>query len=62
MAREARKMSQEDIAQILGMTRVNVSHFELGKQGVSLEQALILSKLFKISLDKLPFKMKVTVK
>jgi transcriptional regulator with XRE-family HTH domain len=58
--REARNMSQNDLANIMGVTQVTIHHIESGKRRVSLDQAVFLSRMLGISLDKLPFKIKVS--
>ena len=51
--RKQNKMTQEDVAEKLDITRQTVSNWELNQTKPDLEQAKGLSKLYKISLDKL---------
>lgn len=47
------KMSQEDVADILKVSRQTISNWELDQTSPDLEQARRLSQLYKISLDEL---------
>jgi len=51
--RKNAKLSQENVAEKLGVTRQTVSNWELNQTTPDLEQAKELSKLYKISLDEL---------
>lgn len=51
--RKQNKMTQEDVAEKLDITRQTVSNWELNQTNPNLEQLKDLSKLYKISLDKL---------
>lgn len=44
-------MSQEELADELGLSRVSVANIERGRQRVLLHQAVILSRLLGIPLD-----------
>lgn len=51
--RKNNKLSQEDLAEKLGVTRQTISKWELGQTYSSIKQAKELSKIFNISLDEL---------
>lgn len=51
--RKNNKLSQEDLAEKLGVTRQTISKWELGQTYPSIKQAKELSKIFNISLDEL---------
>lgn len=51
--RKNNKLSQEDLAEKLGVTRQTISKWELGQTYPSINQAKELSKIFNISLDEL---------
>lgn len=51
--RKVSKMTQYEVADILKVTRQTISNWELNQTSPDLEQAKELSKLYKISLDKL---------
>jgi len=51
--RKEAKLSQENVAEILGVTRQTVSNWELNQTTPDLEQAKELSKIYKTSLDEL---------
>ena len=51
--RKNNKLSQEDLAEKLGVTRQTISKLELGQTYPSINQAKELSKIFNISLDEL---------
>lgn len=51
--RKNNKLSQEDLAEKLGVTRQTISKWELGQTYSSINQAKELSKIFNISLDEL---------
>ena len=51
--RKNNKLSQEDLAEKLGVTRQTISKLELGQTYSSINQAKELSKIFNISLDEL---------
>ncbi len=52
--RKGRGMSCEDLADLLGMSRVNIFHIENGKQKIFLWQAVRLAKILNINLNKIP--------
>ena len=43
--------SQEDIAKLLNMSKMAVSHWERGKSEPSIEQLKILARYFDVSVD-----------
>ena len=47
------KMSQEDLAQLLGCDRVTVSHYEHGRAIPPLYVAQRMAQIFNVSLDEL---------
>ena len=51
--RKNNKLSQQDLAEKLGVTRQTISKWELGQTYPSINQAKELSKIFNISLDEL---------
>ncbi len=51
--RKNNKLSQEDLAEKLSVTRQTISKWELGQTYPSINQAKELSKIFNISLDEL---------
>lgn len=51
--RKKNGMSQEDLAEKIGVARQTISKWELGETSPDLKQAKELSKIFKISLDEL---------
>jgi len=51
--REARKISQEQLAEILGFTLEYISLMENGKRNITLKTVIIICKLFKLSVDEL---------
>lgn len=51
--RKNNKLSQEDLAEKLGVTKQTISKWELGQTYPSINQAKELSKIFNISLDEL---------
>lgn len=51
--RKNNKLSQEDLAEKLGVTRQTISKWELGEKYPDIKQAKELSKVFNISLDEL---------
>lgn len=51
--RKEAKMSQEDLAEKLDISRQTISNWELNQTSPDLEEAKKLSKLYKISLDEL---------
>lgn len=57
--RELRGLSQSELANMIGISQVSLSKIETAKQSVSLEQAILLSKVLGFSLDRLPVKFKM---
>ena len=51
--RKKKGMSQEELAEKIGVARQTISKWELGETSPDLKQAKELSKIFKISLDEL---------
>lgn len=51
--RKNNNLSQEDLAEKIGVTRQTISKWELGETKPDIKQALELSKIFNISLDEL---------
>ena len=51
--RKEKKLSQEQLAEKLGVTRQTISKWELNETTPDIKQAKELSKIFKISLDEL---------
>jgi len=51
--RKQKNLTQENVAEILNVTRQTISNWELGQTVPDLEQAKELSKLYQISLDEL---------
>ena len=51
--RKKNSMSQEELAEKIGVARQTISKWELGETSPDLKQAKELSKIFKISLDEL---------
>lgn len=51
--RKMAQMSQEDVAEVLNVSRQTISNWELDQTSPDLEQARRLSQLYKISLDEL---------
>lgn len=49
--RKRRKLTQEDIAEQLGITRSAYTLYETGKTQPSLETAVKLADIFQVSLD-----------
>lgn len=49
--RKAKKETQDDLAELLGVTRNQVSEMELGKKTTSLERLCILCDHFQVSAD-----------
>lgn len=51
--RKENKLSQEELAEKVGVTRQTISNWELGETEPTPKQLKILSKIFNISIDKL---------
>ena len=51
LLRKERKLSQEKIAALLGVTRTQVSDMERGKSATSLERLVALSEFYGVSTD-----------
>ena len=50
LLREIKKMTQEDLAQKLGVTSSNVSQIESGDRGLSIEKAVLIADALGVSL------------
>lgn len=57
--REVRGLSQQDLANLIGVTQVTICKIETGKQGTPLETALVLSKYLGFSIDKIPLHIRM---
>ena len=51
--RKKKGLSQEELAEKIGVARQTISKWELGETSPDLKQAKELSKVFKVSLDEL---------
>ena len=51
--RKEKKLSQEQLADIIGVTRQTISNWELNETTPDTNQLIILSKKFNISIDEL---------
>lgn len=51
--RKTKKMSQEDLAEIIKVTRQTISNWELGETSPNTEQLKLLSKTLNVSIDEL---------
>ena len=51
--RKKHKLSQEELAEMIGVTRQTISNWELNETSPDLKQAQKLSNIFDISLDEL---------
>ena len=51
--RKKNNLSQEELAEMVGVTRQTISKWELGETNPDINQAKVLSKIFNISLDEL---------
>lgn len=49
--RKERNLSQEDFAEIIGVTRQSISKWEIGEGYPDVEKLLLIAKSFNISLD-----------
>ena len=52
-ARAKRRLSQHEVAMSIGKTRDAVGRWEMGENGISFEDAILLADLYGISLDEL---------
>lgn len=46
--RRREKLTQENLAEILGCDRTHISHIEVGKSGISVDLLFQMAELFKI--------------
>lgn len=51
--RKKEKLSQEELAEKVGVARQTISKWELGETSPDIKQAKVLSKIFHVSLDEL---------
>ena len=51
--RKKHKLNQEDLAELIGVTRQTISNWELNETSPDLKQAQKLSDIFNISMDEL---------
>ena len=51
MARESNNISRKELAEILNVTRTQVSDIENGKSGTNLDRFLLLCELYHVSAD-----------
>lgn len=51
--RKKNNLSQEELAELIGVTRQTISNWELGETSPDIKQAKSLSKVFNVSLDEL---------
>ena len=51
--RKSKKLSQEQLAEIVNVTRQTISNWELGETSPNPEQLKILSKALNVSVDEL---------
>lgn len=62
--RKSLKLSQEKLAEILGISRVQVTRLETGRRGLSVRNAKryaeILNEKFELSLDRMDFYLDMT--
>ncbi|ANS52492.1 hypothetical protein BT246_72020 (plasmid) [Bacillus thuringiensis] len=49
--RREKKLTQQDIADVLGIEKSNISRFESGKQSLSSENIIKTAKYFDVSVD-----------
>ena len=49
--RTERNMTQSDVAKLLNMSKMAISHWEKGNSEPSIEQLKILAKYFDVSID-----------
>lgn len=56
--RKERNFSQEALASMVGIARASICNYEAGENGITLEKALLISKILGFSLDKLPIEFK----
>lgn len=51
--RNSRGLTQKEVAETLGISRVNYTNIENGKRGLTMENAIKLAKLYGVSIDQL---------
>ena len=50
-AREKAKLSQKEVAEIIGTTQQQINKYENEQQEMTLQRAIKLAELYKVSLD-----------
>lgn len=53
--RKERKMTQEDLAEKVGLTKGSIGMYETGKRTPSLKTAKIIANYFEVSLEDISF-------
>lgn len=53
--RKERKMTQEDLAEKVGLTKGAIGMYEIGKRTPSLKTAKIIANYFEVSLEDISF-------
>lgn len=49
--RKARKLSQQGLAEVLGLTQTAISGIESGLRGTTIEKLILLARFFEVSTD-----------
>lgn len=49
--RKARKLSQQELAEVLGLTQTTISGIESGLRTTTIEKLILLAKFFEVSTD-----------
>ena len=49
--RKARKLSQQGLAEVLGLTQTAISGIESGLRGTTIEKLILLAQFFEVSTD-----------
>ena len=49
--RKARKLSQQGLAEVLGLTQTAISGIESGLRGTTIEKLILLAEFFEVSTD-----------
>lgn len=50
-ARHARRLSQRDLAEMIGMGRSSYNHIELGKRRLKLDESVLLCRILEVPVD-----------
>jgi transcriptional regulator with XRE-family HTH domain len=53
--RKSRRLTQEELAKLTGISRGTIMHIEIGNQRVFLDQALVLAKVLGFDLMEISF-------